>query len=147
MNIDLGIKPRHRARLVDSLERGYASGKRKSSVATARSAFSKDESFSITVNGKDFRSYFTSIDQIAEVQKPFKAVGQNFHVIARCRGGGISGQSGALRLAISRSIVNFDPSMYESLREAGLMTVDSRVVERKKPGLRKSRKGAPTSRR
>jgi len=129
---------------VDSKGRSHAVGRRKTSVAKV---WIKPGNGNITVNDKKLEEYFSRPFYQNDIQKPFKATGALFDVMGVAMGGGKSGQCGALRLAISRAIVNFNPDFYSDLRNMGLLTVDSRVVERKKCGLVKARKAKPTSRR
>jgi small subunit ribosomal protein S9 len=129
---------------VDSKGRSHGVGRRKSSVAKV---WIKPGNGNITINSKKLDEYFSRPVYQADLQKPFKATGALFDVMGTAIGGGKSGQCGAMRLAISRAIVNFNPEFYTDLRNMGLLTVDSRVVERKKCGLVKARKAKPTSRR
>lgn len=125
---------------VDSLGRSYATGKRKDSVARV---WIKSGSGKFTVNGKDEKSYFGREILCNIINHPFEAVDQvkKFDVVATITGGGLSGQAGALAHGISKAIALFDPELRPKLRSEGFLTRDSRVVERKKYGRKKARKG------
>ena len=124
--------------------RAHGVGKRKSSMAKV---WVKPGEGHIVINGKPITEYFSRGVYQADIDKPFQAIGVKFDVVGVAAGGGLTGQAGAVRLAISRAIVNFNPDFYPSLRSMGLMTFDTRRVERKKCGLVKARKAKPTSRR
>ena len=114
-------------------------GRRKASVA--RIYVSKGKG-NITVNGKDFKEYFSVDTMQYKLEQPFKIanlVGK-FDVKINVNGGGTTGQSEAIRLAISRALIEIDPENRGSLKPEGMLTRDSRVVERKKPGQKKARK-------
>ena len=82
------------------------------------------------------------------IKKPFETINNNnFNVIVSVKGGGLSGQAGAIKLGISRALVNYDPKFRVSLKKKGLLTRDSRVVERKKYGRKKARKSFQFSKR
>ena len=114
-------------------------GRRKSSVA--RIYMSKGKG-NITVNGKDFKEYFPVDTMQFKLEQPFKIsdlVGK-FDVKVNVNGGGNTGQVEAIRLAISRALCELDAENRPALKSDGLLTRDSRVVERKKPGQKKARK-------
>jgi len=95
-----------------------------------------------TVNGREVDQYLTREVLVMLTNQPFEATGTSgkFDVRARCDGGGLSGQAGALRLGIARALVKQDENLRVALRRAGLLTRDAREVERKKygqPGARK----------
>lgn len=102
----------------------------------------------VTVNGRDALAYFGRKMLVNDAIAPFRVTDtvDHFDVIALCDGGGISGQAGALRLGISRALL--EAGDYRSdLKRAGFLTRDSRAVERKKPGLKKARKRPQFSKR
>ena len=94
------------------------------------------------VNGIPYVDYFPNITQRAAFVDPFLAINRigEFDVWASVKGGGFTGQSGAIRLGIARALQKFDPSFRPGLRKGGYLTVDNRKVERKKPGRKKARK-------
>lgn len=130
---------------IDSLGRSYATGKRKNSIARV---WIKKGTGKITVNKKEVKEYlgreilFNIVNYPFEVTK-YKA---KFDVVATIVGGGLTGQAGALAHGISKALALFDPEIRPILRSQGFLTRDSRVVERKKCGLKKARKG-PTYRK
>ncbi len=130
----------------DSLGRSYATGKRKDAVARV---WVKRGSGKITVNGRNFVSYFARPVLQMILSQPFgKANCQNqFDVVCTVKGGGLSGQAGAVRHGISKALTYYDPEMRPVLKRAGLLTRDSRVVERKKYGRRKARRSFQFSKR
>ena len=121
-------------------------GRRKSSVARVRL---KDGSGKITVNGKAFEEFFVNEQDRRAINDTLEAVGAREKVDTRIvvRGGGVSGQSGACRMGIARALVNFDTENFSALRDGGFLTRDSRMKERKKPGLHGARRGTQFSKR
>jgi len=102
-----------------------------------------------TVNGRTLGDYFPRPAHVAAIQQPFAVtdtVGR-FDVTVNLNGGGLSGQAGALRLAVARALVELDETRKPKLRALGMMTRDARVVERKKPGRPKARKRFQFSKR
>lgn len=130
---------------IDSSGRAYATGKRKN--ASAR-VWIKKGSGKIKVNSREAGPYFGREILLSLVKSPFgiTKTENKFDVIATTAGGGLSGQAGALCHGISKALVAYDPSNHKILRINGFLTRDSRVVERKKYGLKKARKG-PTYRK
>jgi small subunit ribosomal protein S9 len=114
-------------------------GRRKASVA--RIYMSKGKG-NITVNGKDFKKYFPVDTMQYKLEQPFNIadLSGKFDVKANVDGGGTTGQSEAIRLAISRALCELDVENRPALKAEGLLTRDARVVERKKPGQKKARK-------
>ena len=114
-------------------------GRRKASVA--RIYMSKGKG-NITVNGKDFKEYFPVDTMQYKLEQPFNItdLAGKFDVKVNVNGGGTTGQAEAIRLAISRALCEIDPENRVSLKPEGMLTRDSRVVERKKPGQKKARK-------
>jgi len=96
----------------------------------------------ITVNGKDFKEYFPVDTMQFKLEQPFNIadLAGKFDVKANVNGGGTTGQSEAIRLAISRALCKLDPENRVALKPEGMLTRDARVVERKKPGQKKARK-------
>jgi len=116
-----------------------ALGRRKRASARVRI---KPGTGKFIVNGKEVRDYLERDVLVFLATQPFEATGTtgSFDVRARCAGGGISGQAGALRLGIARALVKNDENLQSTLRKAGMLTRDAREVERKKygqPGARK----------
>jgi small subunit ribosomal protein S9 len=141
------------ARTADSPQRpatiapAGATGRRKEAVARVRLVPGTGE---WTVNGRTLESYFPNKLHQQVVNEPFVTtdlVGR-FDVIARIHGGGITGQAGALRLGVARALNAIDVDANRpSLKKAGLLTRDARVIERKKAGLKKARKAPQYSKR
>ncbi|KAI3458120.1 hypothetical protein Pfo_014783 [Paulownia fortunei] len=128
-----------RVRQVDEKGRAYGTGKRKCSIARV---WIQPGDGKFLVNDKEFDVYFPMLDHRAALLRPFsetKTLGL-WNVNCTVKGGGTSGQVGAIRLGISRALQNWEPGLRPPLREAGFLTRDSRVVERKKPGKAKARK-------
>lgn len=122
------------------------SGRRKTAVARI---YLKDGNGTITVNGKDHKEYFPTLPLQYIVNQAFivaEVTGQ-FDVNVNVSGGGVKGQAEAVRLGIAKAIVELDPIRKPSLRAKGIMTRDSRMVERKKPGRAKARKKFQFSKR
>ena len=121
------------------METIHTIGRRKASVA--RIYMSKGKG-NITVNGKDFKEYFPVDTMQFKLEQPFNIadLAGKFDVKANVNGGGTTGQSEAIRLAISRALCKLDPEHRITLKPEGMLTRDARVVERKKPGQKKARK-------
>lgn len=121
-------------------------GRRKSAVARARV---RRGSGQFTLNGRPFEDYFTTEKLRAHVLEPFEVLEQQsqWDVDARIRGGGTTGQAGALRLAIARALSTEDEAWRGPLKSAGLLTRDARKVERKKYGLKGARRAPQFSKR
>jgi len=122
------------------------SGRRKNAVARVYLTSGKGK---ITCNKKDIADYFPNLTQQKKVQMPFELTNEagNYDVNALLTGGGITGQAEALRLAISKALVEINAEHKPALRAEGLMTRDNRMVERKKPGQKKARKKFQFSKR
>ena len=124
----------------------YATGKRKNSIA--RVWLIPNGNGEIKVNKKDLNKYFSRPLLNMLIKKPFETINNiNFGVNVFVKGGGLSGQAGAIKLAISKALVNYDSKFRVALRKEGLLTRDSRVVERKKYGRKKARKSFQFSKR
>jgi small subunit ribosomal protein S9 len=121
-------------------------GRRKSAVA---SVILKEGTGKRTINGREFKDYFHSDVQNMVANLPFSVLGNadKWDVIVNATGGGIAGQMGAVRLGISRALVEQNAEIKPALRHANLLTRDARVVERKKYGRKKARKHFQFSKR
>ena len=121
-------------------------GRRKNAVARVKL---KEGSGKITINQRDLDNYFPVDTLRGEVLKPFKATETlgRYDAQIRVMGGGSTGQAGAIKLGIARSLVAIDEDLRSNLRNAGLLTRDPRMVERKKYGQKKARKRFQFSKR
>lgn len=130
----------------DALGRSYATGKRKDAVARV---WIKPGSGKVSVNGKDMSAYFARPVLQMILRQPFTVAGveDQFDVMATVKGGGLSGQAGAVKHGISKALQLYEPSLRPALKAAGFLTRDSRVVERKKYGKRKARRSFQFSKR
>ena len=120
-----------------------AVGRRKRSTARVRLM---DGSGNFVVNEKDGSAYFTRVGDLQDILRGFTAVGEDFgkyDVSVKVLGGGVTGQTEAVRLGVARALQSINADWTASLRKNGLLTRDAREKERKKPGLKKARK-APT---
>jgi small subunit ribosomal protein S9 len=101
------------------------------------------------VNGRTLGDYFPRPTLVSSIQQPFTATDTlgRFDIRAKVEGGGLTGQAGALRLAVARALVRVDDTHKRKLRDLGLLTRDARAVERKKPGRPKARKRFQFSKR
>lgn len=128
------------------LSRSYGTGRRKNSIARI---WLKPGNGKIIVNGKDINDYFVRPVLKMIINQPFDATKtiDQFDVYCTVKGGGLSGQAGALRHGISRALNLHDDSLHKTLRQGGYLTRDSRVVERKKYGRAKARKRFQFSKR
>ena len=130
----------------DNMGRSYATGKRKDAVARV---WIKAGVGKVIVNGKEMNKYFARPVLQMLVGQPFTVAGVPgaFDIKATVKGGGLSGQAGALKHGISKALGFFDPTLRPSLKTAGFITRDSRVVERKKYGRPKARRSFQFSKR
>ena len=130
----------------DDLGRSYATGKRKDAVARV---WIKPGSGKVVVNGKDLNEYFARPVLQMILRQAFTVAGveDQFDVMATVKGGGLSGQAGAVKHGISKALQLYDPALRPALKAAGFLTRDSRVVERKKYGRRKARRSFQFSKR
>ncbi len=121
-------------------------GRRKSSVARVRV---RAGSGKVTVNKRPLEEYFVNDQDQKWITSTLEAVefGDKVDVMVRVSGGGMTGQSGAVRMGLARALVSYDESLHEALRDGGYLTRDSRMKERKKPGLRGARRGVQFSKR
>jgi len=131
---------------LDFKDSKYATGRRKKSVAKI---WLKKGSGKIYVNGKLFNDYFSSEFHHLQITRPFEIINQATSYDVRCsvRGGGHTGQAGAMVHGISKALLLFDPELKTTLKTEKLTTRDSRSVERKKPGRRKARRSFQFSKR
>jgi len=131
---------------IDNLGRSYATGRRKD--ASAR-VWVKRGTGKMSVNGRDVTEYFARPVLQMLLAQPFETAGRTgeFDVIATVKGGGLSGQAGAVRHGISHALIRFEPGLRPALKAGGFLTRDSRVVERKKYGRRKARRSFQFSKR
>ena len=131
---------------LDEFGRAYGTGRRKNAVARV---WIKPGSGRFTVNGKELPAYFGRPTLQMIVRQPFEASNRadQFDVMCTVRGGGLSGQAGAVRHGISRALVNFEPALRASLKPGGFLTRDDRKVERKKYGRAKARRSFQFSKR
>ena len=138
--------PVKREPVKDSMGRSYATGKRKDAVARV---WIKAGVGKVIVNGKEMNSYFARPVLQMVIGQAFSVAGveDQFDVTATVKGGGLSGQAGAVKHGISKALCLFEPSLRGALKSAGFLTRDSRVVERKKYGKPKARKSFQFSKR
>ena len=131
---------------LDFKDSKYATGRRKTSIAKVRL---KKGSGKIYVNGKLFIDYFVNDSHKMQITRPFELIKQSTDFDVRCsvKGGGPTGQAGAMVHGISKALVMFDESLKSTLKSEKLTTRDSRAVERKKPGRRKARRSFQFSKR
>ena len=131
---------------LDFKDSKYATGRRKTSIAKV---WLKKGSGKIYVNGKLYSEYFSSDNHKMQITKPFELIKQptDFDVRCNVKGGGPTGQAGAMVHGISKALVLFDENFKTSLRTEKLTTRDPRAVERKKPGRKKARRSFQFSKR
>lgn len=135
-----------RAPKKDKLGRSQSVGKKKDAIARVIIKMGKGN---ITVNGRTLEDYFPRPVLRMIINQPFAVTNREGQFDVQCNvcGGGLSGQAYALRHGISRCLDMFEPELHTALKRAGFLTRDSRVVERKKPGLSKARKRFQFSKR
>jgi small subunit ribosomal protein S9 len=122
-----------------------AVGRRKSAIARVRLFDSKNTEY--IINNKKLEDYLKVLELQKIIGKPLTEVSKHFRVSVKVIGGGIRAQAEAIRLGISRALVIFNPEFRGQLKKLGYLKRDSRVVERKKPGLKKARKAPQWSKR
>ena len=132
--------------VLDNKERSYATGKRKNSIARV---WLKKGDGNISINGKSINDYFSRPVLQMIVNQPLEIIQStnNYDIMATVKGGGLSGQAGALRHGISKALILYDIGLRQALKKVGFLTRDPRVVERKKSGLAKARKSYQFSKR
>jgi len=131
---------------LDNKQRAYATGKRKNSVARV---WLKKGSGDISINGKSIEKYFSRPVLQMIVNQPLEVIQSigGYDIMATVKGGGLSGQAGAIRHGISKALIYYDIGLRPALKKVGFLTRDSRVVERKKSGLAKARRSYQFSKR
>jgi small subunit ribosomal protein S9 len=129
-----------------ALQHNYGTGRRKSSTARV---FLRKGAGKITVNGRPLDEFFGRETSRMIVRQPLvlTKTSDQFDISVTVEGGGITGQAGAIRLGIARSLVEYNDALKPELRKAGFMTRDAREVERKKVGLHKARRATQFSKR
>ena len=140
-NSETNVKP-----VLDAQGRSYATGKRKNAVARV---WIKSGSGNLSINGKAIRDYFSRPVLNMLVHQPLELTNKKMNVdtVITVSGGGLSGQAGAIRHGISKALSLLDPNLRSILKSEGLLTRDSRIVERKKYGRRKARRRYQFSKR
>ena len=140
-NPETNIKP-----VLDAQGRSYATGKRKNAVARV---WIKTGSGNLSINGKAIKDYFSRPVLNMLVNQPLELTNKKMNVdtVITVSGGGLSGQAGAIRHGISKALSLLDPNLRSILKSEGLLTRDSRIVERKKYGRRKARRRYQFSKR
>jgi small subunit ribosomal protein S9 len=131
---------------LDKQGRAYATGRRKDAVARV---WIKPGSGKVTVNGRDQETYFARPTLRLVIDQPFQIAERagQYDVVATVKGGGLSGQAGAVKHGIAQALAKFEPALRGAVKAAGFLTRDSRVVERKKYGRAKARKSFQFSKR
>ena len=131
---------------LDFKDSKYATGRRKTSIARV---WLKKGSGKIYVNGKLFTDYFSNDNHKMQITRPFELINQATEFDVRCnvKGGGQTGQAGAMVHGIAKALLLFDDSLKSTLKTEKLTTRDSRAVERKKPGRKKARRSFQFSKR
>lgn len=129
------------------VEQFNATGRRKKSIARVR--LIPNGKGNITINKRSIDEYFSLDTFKLIVRQPLELVGMTnkVDVIVNVDGGGLNGQAGAIRLGIARNLVKMDENTKKELKDAGFLTRDARMKERKKPGLKKARKAPQFSKR
>ena len=131
---------------LDFKDSKYATGKRKTSIAKV---WLKKGSGKVYVNGKNYENYFKRENLKMQLLRPFEIINQSTEYDAKCnvKGGGLTGQVGALVHGISKALLMFDSELKSTLKKEKLTTRDSRSVERKKYGRKKARRSFQFSKR
>tara|TARA_B100001013_G_scaffold326595_1_gene239268 strand:+ start:289 stop:729 length:441 start_codon:yes stop_codon:yes gene_type:complete len=146
MQAQLNTEPINKKIKLDFKDSKYSTGRRKKSIAKV---WLKKGSGNIHVNGKKMTDYFKKQNLQISIFRPLTIVKRENEFDVRCfvKGGGLSGQAGAIILGIARAIVEFEPALKKTLKKEKLTTRDSRAVERKKYGHRKARRSFQFSKR
>ena len=131
---------------IDAQGRAYATGKRKDAVARV---WIKPGRGAITVNGKSMEAYFARPVLQMVLRQPLEIAQrmEQYDIVVTVDGGGLSGQAGAVRHGVSKALTNYEPDLRPTLKRAGFLTRDARVVERKKYGRAKARRSFQFSKR
>ena len=125
----------------------YGTGRRKTSVARVRLIAGEGE---VVVNGRTLEEHFGNAVNLGEIMMPFRVTGTEgrYNAMIKVEGGGVTGQAGAIRHGIARALLSVDPEGYRlPLRQAGFLTRDPRMKERKKYGLKRARKAPQYTKR
>ena len=135
-----------RERIIDAQGRSYATGRRKDAVARV---WIMPGTGRVIVNGRDQNSYFARPTLRLVINQPFEIADRKdqFDVICTVKGGGLSGQAGAVKHGIAQALTKYEPALRSAVKAAGFLTRDSRTVERKKYGKAKARKSFQFSKR
>ena len=135
-----------REKIVDKQGRAYATGRRKDAVARV---WLKPGTGKITINGRDQEVYFARPTLRLVINQPFGLTDRvgSYDIIATVKGGGLSGQAGAVLHGIAQALTRFEPALRSPVKAAGFLTRDSRAVERKKYGKAKARRSFQFSKR
>ncbi|MCH8614921.1 30S ribosomal protein S9 [Sphingomonas sp. SM33] len=135
-----------REQQLDKYGRAYATGRRKDAVARV---WLKPGSGKIEVNGRDQEIYFARPTLRLVINQPFDVADRagQYDVVATVKGGGLSGQAGAVKHGIAQALSRFEPALRTAVKQAGFLTRDPRVVERKKYGRAKARRSFQFSKR
>ena len=146
MESQLNSEPVKKEVKLDFKEAKYATGRRKKSIARV---WLRKGSGSINVNGKKMMDYFKNQNLQTSISRPFAVVKRENEFDVKCsvKGGGLSGQAGAIIHGIARALIQFEPDLKLALKKEKLTTRDSRAVERKKYGHRKARRSFQFSKR
>ena len=131
---------------IDEQGRAYATGKRKDAIARV---WIKPGAGKVTINGREYEKYFARPVLQMVMRQPILAANRDgqYDITVTVKGGGLSGQAGAVRHGISKALTNFEPELRGVLKKGGFLTRDSRTVERKKYGRAKARKSFQFSKR
>ncbi len=131
---------------LDAQGRAYATGRRKDAVARV---WLKPGTGKVVVNGREQEVYFARPTLRLVINQPFQIAGREgqYDVICTVKGGGLSGQAGAVKHGISQALAKYEPALRSTVKAAGFLTRDSRVVERKKYGRAKARRSFQFSKR
>ena len=135
-----------REQILDKQGRAYATGRRKNAIARV---WLKPGNGTITINGRDQTVYFARPTLRLVLNQTFGVAGREgqYDIVATVKGGGLSGQAGAVKHGIAQALTRYEPSLRAAVKAAGFLTRDSRVVERKKYGKAKARKSFQFSKR
>ena len=135
-----------REQQLDAYGRAYATGRRKDAVARV---WVKPGTGKVIINGRDQEVYFARPTLRLVINQPFQVAGRDgaYDVIATVKGGGLSGQAGAVKHGIAQALSKYEPALRASVKAAGFLTRDPRVVERKKYGRAKARRSFQFSKR
>ena len=135
-----------REQQIDAQGRAYATGRRKDAVARV---WLKPGSGKITVNGRDQEVYFARPTLRLVINQPFEVADRNgqYDIVATVKGGGLSGQAGAVKHGIAQALTRYEPVLRAPVKQAGFLTRDPRAVERKKYGRAKARRSFQFSKR